>query len=66
VRVQFSATGEDADEVLIDLVATLPPERPVVVVTDDRRLRREVSALGANTLSVRLLMAALGRRTRRD
>lgn len=62
VKVSFSATGEDADEVLIDLVERADPGRPVAVVTNDRRVRTEVASRGANVLSVDQLLSVLGRR----
>jgi predicted RNA-binding protein with PIN domain len=66
VRVAFSPPQVDADEVIIDRVAALPATRPVVVATDDRRVRDEVAGLGANLLStgqlVRLMRHTPGRR----
>lgn len=62
VRVGFSPPGVDADEVIIDRVGQLPEATPVVVATDDRRLRSEVAKAGANLLSVAQLLAAAGRR----
>ncbi|MCU4184086.1 NYN domain-containing protein [Acidiferrimicrobium sp. IK] len=62
VRVSFSESGEDADEVLIDLVDRCDPGRPVVVATDDRRVRSEVERRGGNTISVAQLLGVIGRR----
>lgn len=42
VTVRFSSAGTTADEDLEFAVAALPPDEPVVVVTDDRELRRLV------------------------
>ncbi len=61
VRVVFSPTGVDADEVIIDTVASLPPAQPVTVATDDRRVQTEVGARGANVISARQLLGILGR-----
>ena len=61
VRVTFSPEGVDADEVIVDLVDQLDYSRPVVVATDDRRVRDDVSGRGANVISVVQLLAVLGR-----
>ncbi len=61
VRVLFSPAGVDADEVIIDTVASLPPGQPVTVATDDRRVQEEVSGRGANVISVGQLLGTLGR-----
>ncbi|HET9689919.1 MAG TPA: NYN domain-containing protein [Acidimicrobiales bacterium] len=64
VRTGFSPAGEDADEVLIDLVERADPARPVVVATDDNRVRGLVAERGANVVSVHQLLGLLGRRPR--
>jgi len=61
IRVTFSEEGVDADEVIIDLVDRVEPSRPVVVATDDRRVRDEVARRGANVISVAQLLSVLGR-----
>jgi predicted RNA-binding protein with PIN domain len=61
MRVTFSPEAVDADEVIIDLVESADPSRPVVVATNDRRVRDEVARRGANVISVMQLLAALGR-----
>ncbi|HWG75023.1 MAG TPA: NYN domain-containing protein [Acidimicrobiales bacterium] len=61
VKVVFSPPGVDADEVIIDLVASLPVHRPVLVATSDRRLQHEVRRRGANVLSSPQTLALLGR-----
>jgi predicted RNA-binding protein with PIN domain len=61
VRVVFSTPGEDADEVIIDQVDRLPPDRPVVVATDDRRVQTEVRRRGANVISTAQLLGVLKR-----
>jgi len=51
VRVQFSAEGVSADDVLRAEVAALPADVPVVVVTNDQAVANDVRAHGANTMS---------------
>ena len=50
VRVMYSPSGITADDVIRDEVRRLPPTRPVVVVTSDQEIVRDVRAMGANTL----------------
>ncbi len=59
VTVTFSAGATEADEVIIDLPRRLPLVRPVVVATDDRRVRRTCAAAGANVISQAQLFALL-------
>jgi predicted RNA-binding protein with PIN domain len=61
VRIAFSPPSVDADEIIIERVALLPASRPVVVATNDRRVRDEVRRLGANVVSTEQLVAVLGR-----
>jgi predicted RNA-binding protein with PIN domain len=61
VSVTFSPEGVEADEVIVDLVDELDASRPVLVATDDRRVRDEVMGRGANVISVVQLLAVLGR-----
>jgi predicted RNA-binding protein with PIN domain len=61
VRALFSPPGVDADEVIIERVGQLPEDRPVIVATDDRRLREECRRAGANVLTVEQLVNLLGR-----
>jgi predicted RNA-binding protein with PIN domain len=61
VSVTFSPEGVEADEVIVDLVDELDSSQPVLVATDDRRVRDEVSERGANVISVVQLLAVLGR-----
>jgi predicted RNA-binding protein with PIN domain len=51
VRVMYSHAGVIADDVIRDEVKRLPATRPVVVVTNDRAIVRDVKAMGANTMS---------------
>jgi predicted RNA-binding protein with PIN domain len=61
VRVVFSPAGIDADEEIIDAVTSLSAAQPVTVATDDRRVRDEVMARGANVISAAQLLGVLGR-----
>lgn len=61
VRWQFSAPGVEADDVLLDLVADLDPDRPLTVASSDRRVRDGARHLGANAISTPQLLAALRR-----
>ena len=48
VRVHFSHAEVEADDVVLDMVARLPTDRPVVVVSSDRRVQDGARRLGAN------------------
>jgi len=61
VRVRFSPAGVEADDVIIDATASMPPSRPVVVASSDRRVRDGVRRHGANVLGARQLAGALRR-----
>jgi rRNA-processing protein FCF1 len=61
MRVQFTASEVEADEMIVDLVKSLPVHRPVVVATNDRRVREAVGEHGANVISVEQLLSVLGR-----
>lgn len=50
VRVVYSPEGVIADDVIRAEVRRVPASRPVVVVTDDAEIRRDVRRLGANTV----------------
>jgi len=60
-RVQFSPPGVIADDVIRDVVATLPTDLPVAVATNDREVVASVRAMGANTITSETLLAAAGR-----
>jgi predicted RNA-binding protein with PIN domain len=47
VRVVFSPGDREADDVVLDLVEAVPVDRPVVVVSSDRRVRDGARARGA-------------------
>jgi hypothetical protein len=57
-RVAYSPTGVTADDVLRAEVTATAPERPVVVVTNDQAVRRDVATAGANVLSSESFVAA--------
>jgi YacP-like NYN domain len=49
-RVTYSPAGESADDVIRAEVETAPAGRPVVVVTNDQAVRRDVAKNGANLI----------------
>lgn len=59
VQVRFSPAGVEADDVIIELVDAYPLDRPVVVVSDDRRVRVGARRRGADVVSVDQLLALL-------
>lgn len=59
VRVRFTAAGVEADDEILDLIASVPLERPVVVVSDDRRVRAGAAQRGANVVGSRQLQPLL-------
>jgi predicted RNA-binding protein with PIN domain len=61
LRVKFTPAGVLADDEIRSLVAVLPPERPVVVVTNDQEIVRDVRGAGANTLASEQLLAVARR-----
>ncbi len=60
VRVTFSPAGVEADDLILELVDQAPAHRPLAVASDDRRVRREAAARGANGLSQEQLFAVAG------
>jgi len=58
VRVQYSKPGEIADDHLIGLLETMPPN-PVVLATGDRELQERGRKLGATIATSRQLLALL-------
>ena len=50
-RVRYSHAGITADDVIRAEVSSLDPARPVVVVTNDGAIRRDVAAAGANLIA---------------
>ena len=61
VRVSFSPPDVEADDVILDLIGTIPPDRPVVVASSDRRVQEGSRQRGANVISSAQLAAVLGR-----
>lgn len=59
VRIAWSEPGVTADDVIRSEVDRLPASRPVVVVTDDNAIRRDVRAAGANLVHSADLIALL-------
>ena len=51
VRVTYSPEGVTADDVIRDEVARGDPSAPVVVITNDAEIVRDVKAVGANVIS---------------
>ena len=62
VRVRFSPSGVTADDVIRELVNAEPPGRPVVVVTNDAEILRDVRLSGAWTAPSAALLGMLGAR----
>ena len=59
VEVRFTPADVEADDAIIEAVTEIDPARPVVVVSDDRRVRDGARAGGANLLSNTQLAALL-------
>ena len=57
LRVEFSAAGVTADDVIADLVRSLPLDRPVVVVTNDAELRSRCRPAGVTVMASDQLLA---------
>ncbi len=57
VRVRYTPAGVEADDVLIRMAGEIPADRPVVVVSSDRRVRDGSAAVGANLVSSSALLA---------
>lgn len=61
VRVRFSDPGVEADDVVIDLVGSIPAATPVIAASSDNRVREGARRFGANLLHARQLVAVLRR-----
>jgi predicted RNA-binding protein with PIN domain len=59
VQVRFSPVGVEADDVVLALADELPVDTPVIVVSDDRRVRDGARARGANVVAVDQFLALL-------
>lgn len=60
VRVSFSPPQVDADDVILELIGSVPQSRAVVVVSSDRRVRTGASQRGANVISSQQFVSAWG------
>ena len=60
VRVQYSPAGVIADDVIREVVASLPAAMPVVVVTNDQAIVTDVRAAGVNPVSSDQFLAVVG------
>lgn len=61
VRVRFSATGQSADDLIGELVGSMPLSQPVVVVSSDREVADDARRAGAVVIGARAFLAAVGR-----
>ena len=57
VHVRFSPADVEADDVVLAMVDELPPDRVVIVASNDRRVRDAARVGGANVISVQQLLA---------
>ena len=64
VRVSFTTADVEADDAILELAAAAPAERPVVVVSSDKRVRDGAIALGVNTVPTPAFVAACASATR--
>lgn len=61
IRVRFSSTGVTADDEMTALLAAVPTERPVVVVSSDRGVAADARRHGATVLTSHEFLVAAGR-----
>ncbi|HEX2849883.1 MAG TPA: NYN domain-containing protein [Acidimicrobiales bacterium] len=61
VRVTFTPTDEEADDLILDLIDGTPESTPVIVASDDRRVRLGATRRGANALTQEQLFWLLNR-----
>jgi predicted RNA-binding protein with PIN domain len=61
VRHQFTPAGVEADDVILERIGAEPIERPVVVVSSDRRVRDGARQRGADVLGARQFLGVLRR-----
>ncbi|HEX7131743.1 MAG TPA: NYN domain-containing protein [Iamia sp.] len=59
VDVRFTPAGVEADDVILDLVDALPGDRPVVVASDDQRVRAGARQRGAHPIGTAQLRSLL-------
>jgi len=60
VQVRFTPPDVEADDELLALIDALPPTRPVIVASSDRRVADGARRRGANSISSQQLLAVLG------
>ena len=60
VQVRFTPPDVEADDELLALVDALPPTRPMVVASSDRRVVDGTRRRGANVISSAQLLSVLG------
>ena len=59
VAVVFSEAGEEADSVVVEIVAKTPLAKPVVVASSDRWVREHAETFGAVVISAQTLVSVL-------
>ncbi|MFZ4516551.1 MAG: NYN domain-containing protein [Acidimicrobiia bacterium] len=59
VRVRFSDAGTEADDVIVEELAALPPTTPTLVVSSDGWVRTEVERTGARAIPAHALIRVL-------
>jgi predicted RNA-binding protein with PIN domain len=60
LRVVYTAEGETADARIVAIVADLPPDAPVLVITSDGEVRDACTALGANVVASTVFLKTVG------
>ena len=65
VRVLFSRPEEEADSVVVEIVASTPLDTPVVVASSDRWVREHAETFGAVVVSAATLLGVLRRKPAR-
>jgi predicted RNA-binding protein with PIN domain len=61
VRYRFTPAGVEADDVILERIDQEPADRPVLVVSSDRRVRDGAAERGANRLGARQFLHLLRR-----
>lgn len=61
-QAHYTRAGTEADDDLLDLAAGVPVGRPVIVVSDDHRVRQGAAGIGANVVGSGVFVTLLGRR----
>jgi predicted RNA-binding protein with PIN domain len=55
----FSSPGEEADSVVVEIVASTPLQTPVIVASSDRWVREHAETFGAVVVSAATLLGVL-------